>query len=444
MIVIALLLVSQIVSSFQPLSPAEAAAVMARLDSPANRTNIFVCSDCDGPRATQRGSASQLRGLHGEEPMAQLFDVFHARLQAEPRRARPAVRLKPLLVAASAGALFLKAPPRAEAAPVNTSPPAISGVLEPEHTLTATLGRWKDATSPIVSYDYQWLRCNQYECTDIDYQTDSTFMLPWEMLGAQTEVTVIATDAEGEVGIATSEQTDVIGYDGPSYTLSETVSGSGFVAGVEDGAPNAALACPGACGASIPYRPGTTIQLTATPAPGATFEGWQGACAGIAPSCSVTLGENEAVTAVFTTTTPTPVLPLGSEDRAEEAQPPVTSGPRGRVGEAPTSSAAGHRARVLSLRAVRHHIQASVACLQARPCRLSLGLFARTRTGQAEIAQRCFTIAPRRTARITLVLNRQGERLLARHPRLPVTARLTLSARGRSALVEQRRVTLAS
>jgi hypothetical protein len=95
-------------------------------------------------------------------------------------------------------------------------------VLEPEHTLTATLGTCKDATSPIVSYEYQWLRCKQYECTDVDDQTNSTFTLPWEMLGAQTEVTAIATDAEGEVGIATSETTDVITYNGPSYTMSET------------------------------------------------------------------------------------------------------------------------------------------------------------------------------------------------------------------------------
>jgi hypothetical protein len=313
-------------------------------------------------------------------------------------------------------------------------------VLEPEHTLTATLGSWKDATSPIVKFDYQWLRCNQYECTDIDYQTNSTFMLPWEMLGAQTEVTVIATDAEGEIGIATSEQTDVITYDGPSYTLSETVTGSGFVAGAEDGAPNAALACPGACGASIPYRPGTTIQLTATPAPGATFEGWQGACAGTAPTCSVTLGADEAVTAVFTTTTPTPVLPTGSEPEAAEA--PVTGGPSGRAWEL-TPSASGLRARLLGISSKRRHIQASVECLQARPCRLSLGLFTRTSAGQLMIAKRSFTVAARRSARITLTLSRQGERLLAKRHRLPVTARLTLSANGRAALVGQRHFTLA-
>jgi hypothetical protein len=322
---------------------------------------------------------------------------------------------------------------------VNTSPPAIAGVLEPEHTLTATLGTWKDVTSPILSYDYQWLRWNQYDCTDIDYNTDSTFTLPWEMLGAQTEVTVIATDAEGEIGIATSEQTDLITFNGPSYTVSETVSGSGFVAGAEDGTPNAVLACPGACGASNRYRPGTTIQLTATPAPGATFEGWQGACAGTAPTCSVTLGGDEAVTAVFTATT-TPALPPSAEPRAAEA--PVTGGPSGTAWEL-TPSASGLRARLLGISSKRRQIQASVQCLQAKPCRLSLGLFTRTSAGQLMIAQRSFTVAARRSARITLTLSRQGERLLAGRHRLPVTARLALSANGRAALVGQRHLTLA-
>ena len=47
---IAVLLVAQIVSSSPPLAPAEAAQVLARLDSPANRTHVVACGDCDGPR----------------------------------------------------------------------------------------------------------------------------------------------------------------------------------------------------------------------------------------------------------------------------------------------------------------------------------------------------------------------------------------------------------
>jgi len=110
-------------------------------------------SDHDGTRCHGGGTRPEHRGPHGEVTIAQLLDVVRARLQAEPRRERPSVRLKPLLAAVSAGAFFLKEPPRAEAAPVNTSPPAISGVLEPERTLTATTGTWTDKTSPIVVYE---------------------------------------------------------------------------------------------------------------------------------------------------------------------------------------------------------------------------------------------------------------------------------------------------
>jgi len=383
---------------------------------------------------------------------SQPSDVVRACAQAEPRRARPSVRLKPLLAAASAGALLLMAPPRAEAAPINTSPPAISGVLEPEQTLTATPGTWTDATSPIVGYEYQWLQCIESDCSDIDYETYSTLTLGWGMVGAQAAVTVTAIDAAGEFNFVTTEATDIIGYDSPSYTLSETVAGNGSVTGTAGGSPDPRLSCPGVCSASYPYQTGTRVELTATPASGARFEGWQGACTGSAPTCSLTLGGNEAVTAVFNTTavtTPVPLpLPPGSEAAAGGAQPPMGSAPRGEAPggeawEAPAPSAPGLRAWLLGLRALRHRIQASVKCLEARPCRLSLGIFARISAGQTVISQRSFTVAAGRRARISLTLNRQGERLLARRRRLPVTARLTLGASGRSILVGQGHLTLA-
>lgn len=47
---IVLLFVTQLVSAYPPLSPAAAAAVLARLDSPANRTGRVARGDCDGPR----------------------------------------------------------------------------------------------------------------------------------------------------------------------------------------------------------------------------------------------------------------------------------------------------------------------------------------------------------------------------------------------------------
>lgn len=41
---------AQIAWSGPRLTPAEAAAVLARMDSTTNRTHVFVCMDCDGPR----------------------------------------------------------------------------------------------------------------------------------------------------------------------------------------------------------------------------------------------------------------------------------------------------------------------------------------------------------------------------------------------------------
>jgi hypothetical protein len=57
--ILELLIAAQIVSSAPPLSPAEAAQVMARLDSPANATGRFVCLDCDGPHVIVISSRPQ-------------------------------------------------------------------------------------------------------------------------------------------------------------------------------------------------------------------------------------------------------------------------------------------------------------------------------------------------------------------------------------------------
>jgi hypothetical protein len=57
------------------------------------------------------------------------------------------------------------------------------------------------------------------------------------------------------------------------------------------------LDCGGTCSAD--YGHGTAVTLTATGAPSSTFAGWSGACAGVAPTCTVTMTEARAVTASF-------------------------------------------------------------------------------------------------------------------------------------------------
>ncbi len=345
------------------------------------------------------------------------------------------------------------APPGASAAPASTSLPAISGTLEPGQTLSASTGTWTDA-SPIARYEYQWQRCvssieEEYDCTDIDYANDSTYMLPWDLAGVQARVVVLATDEQGEVGIASSEVTDVIAYGGPRYTVSESAIGAGSVTGYVTGpeagrAADANLACPSACGALYSYLPGTEVELIATPVPGSAFLGWGGACSGSAPTCSFTLSaSDEAAVATFSgQATSSAVLPLGSEGRAREAQPP-SAGPPSRGGWEPSaSSATSLPARLTSIHYRRRHVQAVVRCQEARLCRLSLAIFTGASTGQVMVAQRSFAIAARRSARISLVLDRQAARILARRHRLPVTARLALRGAGHASVVEQGPFTL--
>jgi hypothetical protein len=352
------------------------------------------------------------------------------------------------VVVASASALALLVPSAAQAAPTNVTPPTVSGALEVEHALTASTGTWTDAASPIVSYAYQWLRCNASVCTDIDYATANPYTLPWSFAGSQAEVTVTATDAQGESSFATSSMTNVIA-NGPSYTLGESSVGAGSVTGFETGpeatshTADANLSCPGACGARYTYLPGTRIELIAMPAAGATFLGWGGACSGSAPACSLVLGGDVAAVATFTgaaTTPPEPALGSGGEPR----EAPASGSAGALVPEAMktlASSTAGPPARLLSIRGLHHGVQAVVRCQEARPCRLSLALVAGTRGGYV-IAQRSFTIAGGRSAHISLALSQAGERLLAERRRLPVTARLTLGVSGRAITCVLGRLTL--
>jgi hypothetical protein len=88
-----------------------------------------------------------------------------------------------------------------------------------------------------------------------------------------------------------------IGYDEspfPSqYEL--TVSKSGAGSGVVGSAPPG-VNCGGDC--SEAYHYGAVVTLTATPAAGSTFTGWNGACTG-SGACVVTMDGTKSVTATF-------------------------------------------------------------------------------------------------------------------------------------------------
>ncbi|MGX8796610.1 InlB B-repeat-containing protein [Fusibacter sp. JL298sf-3] len=128
---------------------------------------------------------------------------------------------------------------------------------------------------------------------------------------AGTEVTVTATPAEGwtfvgwEGAVSGTETSATVTMDADKsvtaifeeivvepteYTLTTGTKGQGSVSG------------------GGTYTEGTEVTVTATPAEGWTFVGWEGAVSGTETSATVTMNANKSVTAVFeeTQTTPDP------------------------------------------------------------------------------------------------------------------------------------------
>ena len=96
-----------------------------------------------------------------------------------------------------------------------------------------------------------------------------------------------------------------------TFALTLTVEGAG--GGTVTSTP-AGIVCSVSCSAA--YGVGISVTRTAAPAPGSTFAGWSGACAGTA-ACALVLDQARAVTARFIRVFADPVLtPLASIIRA--------------------------------------------------------------------------------------------------------------------------------
>ncbi len=116
--------------------------------------------------------------------------------------------------------------------------------------------------------------------------SSSTFT-GWAGACGGTGVCVLTMDAaKGVTATFTATTT-------PRYTLlvQKTGSGSGAVSSSPGG-----ISCGSDC--SEDYTPVTVVTLSATPAPGSSFDGWAGACSGTA-ACALTMGQALQVTASF-------------------------------------------------------------------------------------------------------------------------------------------------
>ncbi len=124
--------------------------------------------------------------------------------------------------------------------------------------------------------------------------------------GAAPTCSVAMTEARNVSAAFTPNQ-------GSAFALNVSVTGSGSVASQPGG-----IACGATCSAN--YAAGTTVTLTATPAAGQRFSGWSGDCSAGALTCTLQMGANKAVSAVFA------ALPVAGWQSALALSPSTSAG----------------------------------------------------------------------------------------------------------------------
>jgi hypothetical protein len=113
-------------------------------------------------------------------------------------------------------------------APVNSAPPAVSGVPTAGQTLTASPGTWSAVPTP--TYGYQWLQCapNGQGCTAIASANAASYVVAQADVGHTLAVAVTAGNGLGSPAPAQSQPTAVVSSASspPQNTAAPTVSGT--------------------------------------------------------------------------------------------------------------------------------------------------------------------------------------------------------------------------
>jgi hypothetical protein len=115
-----------------------------------------------------------------------------------------------------------------QGAPVNDSPPSISGTAQEDQTLVADPGAW---TGSPTSYSYEWRDCDPsgFSCTDISGATNPDYTLTSTDVGHTIVVRTTATNAAGTSQPAVSPHTDAVSTATSASVPTVTTGASGSV-----------------------------------------------------------------------------------------------------------------------------------------------------------------------------------------------------------------------
>lgn len=108
-------------------------------------------------------------------------------------------------------------------------------------------------------------------------------------------------------------------YNKPFYSFSVTKTGLGDVRGVRSNSTGSDINCGSVCSSS--YVVDTVVNITAIPAPGFVFAGWQGSCSGTSGACSLTMNDVKSVNALF--------YPVVVVDKSSSRAGTIVSSPAG-------------------------------------------------------------------------------------------------------------------